>query len=417
VQNRMGLFILINLAFQTSSAQEYKTHKYTEEECLQAAFTNNKLLTIVDLEKDFALKQKGLAYDIPKTAFMYTQGQFNSIYPFDNIYGISQSIPSPGLLSAQSGLSKTKIKAAELKHNSIKAEIRKSVSETYYTIQHLMREKAVLHILDSIYELFLDMEISQHSTGKKWNSLEDAATRTEAHYIQVSFNEIERDLTEHKLKLQWLMQSEEVPEIDQMIPSDGILILDSVTYNVYDQPELLFLKEQIEVSVKEKKVEKQKLGPDFILGYFNQSIYGPANIYGEDYFLTRSNRLQGFQLGFSLPLFFTPYQSRIASGRVRESIQKEHYEYRAKEMSAGLKIALNAYRVNQNNLVYYRDNVLKDSRLMAIKSLEAYTNKEINYIEYLEILTRAYEMERNYMRVILNNNMAVIQINYYLNKE
>jgi hypothetical protein len=72
--------------------------------------------------------------------------------------------------------------------------------------------------------------------------------------------------------------------------------------------------------------------------------------------------------------------------------------------------------MTNKNIDYYSKNILKNAKEMSFQSLEAYNNKEINYIEYLSIISKSFEIERNYLNLILENNQAVLKLEYFLNK-
>jgi heavy metal efflux system protein len=193
-----------------------------------------------------------------------------------------------------------------------------------------------------------------------------------------------------------------------------ILKPDTSSNDLLNQPNLLYLKEQIEISKRQKNIERQKGIPDIHLSYFNQSIYGPANVYGDNYFLTTSDRLQGFQLGLIFPLYYSPQKAKIKAGKVTEAIAQEHYLLAQKDMEGQYKQVVNKYLLNKKNLEYYEEYILKNSKKMVIQALDAYNKKQINYIEYLSLVNQSFDVLRDYLNLIYDNNMAVIQIDYYL---
>jgi len=51
---------------------------------------------------------------------------------------------------------------------------------------------------------------------------------------------------------------------------------------------------------------------------------------------------------------------------------------------------------------------------MVVQALEAYNKKQINYIEYLALVNQSFDVLRDYLNLIYENNMAVLQIDYFL---
>jgi len=382
-------------------------------DCLQLAYSRNELLKVANLEYTYYGQHKKALYEIPKTSLVYTQGQFNSIYPYDNIVALTQIIPFPTYFKAQAELGKAQIKGAEIKKEMVKAELALKVKEVYYTLQHLIQESSLLSKEDSIYEVFLHLAEKEISTSVQ-HDLEEATTVTKAHLIQNAYNRMQQEVNDNRIKLQYLLRTEQIPEI-QVFPEDQrILTPDTSRKGLYNQPNLLYLKEQIEVSKRQKNVERQKGIPDVQLSYFNQSIYGPANVYGDNYFLTTSDRLQGFQVGLIFPLYYSPQKAKIKAGKVNEEIAQEQYLLVQKDMEGQFKQVVNKYLLNKKNLEYYEEYILKNSKKMVIQALDAYNKKQINYIEYLSLVNQSFDVLRDYLNLIYENNMAVIQIDYFL---
>lgn len=383
------------------------------EDCLKIAFEKNENIKVADLQSRYHQKHKKALFEIPRASLIYTQGQFNSIYPYDNIFAITQSLPFPGYFKAQSELGKAEIKGAEIHREEVRADLTYQVKEVYFKLQHLMQESAVLRKEDSIYELFLTLG-KDEAIGITRTELEEATTITKAHLIQNTYNRILEEVNDNRIQLQYLLRLNELPEVLTMSDEERVLTPDTSGSRLLNQPKLRYLQEQIEIHKKHRIVEQQKSIPDLHLSYFNQSIYGPANIYGDNYFLTTADRLQGFQLGLILPLYYGPAKAKIKSGRLMEQLAEEQYTLARRDLEGRYKQAVNKYLLNKKNLEYYKTYILQDSRKMIVKSLEAYNKKEINYIEYLTIIDASFGNIRDYLHMVLENNLAVIQIEYFL---
>lgn len=409
-------FIFASVLVQNSLAQNVSRLPMSLQECLSTAYQNSEQLKLVELESNYFKQLKRTAFELPKTSFLYTQGQFNSIYPYDNVLAVSQTFPFPSVLSAQAELGEAQRKGVELKKEFVKSDLTLHIKEVYYSLQHLVQESELLSKEDSIYEIFLKMEEQKRTEAVK-NDLEQVTTITQAHFIQSTYNEILEQVNDNKIALQYLLRLDYVPEVANLPEQERILLPDTSHRTTTSQPHLMYLKEQIEIQKQTKKVEKQKGAPDIMLGYFNQSIYGPANIYGDDYFLTTSNRLQGFQVGLQFPLYYVPHRARVKASAIQLEMAEEHLQLAQKDMQGRFEQALNKYFMNKKNLEYYQENILKNAKQMVQQSLEAFHKKEINYIEYLAIVSKSFELGRNYLHLIYKNNLAVIQLEYFLSGE
>ncbi len=376
---------------------------------------NNEQLKIANIESKYYKESKKASYEIPKTNFIYTQGQFNSIYNLDNNITVSQTIPFPTLLMAQSKLAKSYIAGAEIKISSVKADIGLQIKDLYYNLQHSLQEIILFQKEDSIYDLFLKLEDSRNELSKK-STLEKSTTISESYLIKSLISNAQMQINTFKIKLKTMMRTKELPDIYVLSDDSSLLTLDTNLFISSDHPFLMYLKEQINLCVQKKNVEVQKWFPDIMFSYFNQSIYGPANIYGTDYFLTTANRLQGFQVGLNIPLFFKPHLSKVKAAGLSVEVATEEYHKNLKDLEGNYKVLVNEYLMTNKNLDYYSKNILKNAREMSFQSLESYNNKEINYIEYLSIISKSFEIERNYLNLILENNQTVLKLEYLLNK-
>jgi cobalt-zinc-cadmium resistance protein CzcA len=418
-QNRKVYFLfwyLVLCLLQNTSpvyAQPTNSLGLSLEECLQMAYSRNELLKVANLEYTYYGQHKKSLYEIPKTSLIYTQGQFNSIYPYDNIISLTQVVPFPTYFKAQAELGNAQIKGAEIRKEVVKAELAFRVKEVYYTLQHLIQESTLLSKEDSIYEVFLQLAEKEISNSMQ-HELEEATTVTKAHLIQNAYNRMQQEVNDNRIKLQYLLRSEQVPEIKVLPEGQRILEPDTNSNELSNQPNLRYLKEQIEISRRQKLLEKQKSIPDLHLSYFNQSIYGPANIYGDNYFLSTSDRLQGFQVGLLLPLYYGPQRAKIRAGKLNEEIAQEYYTQMQKDMEGQFRQVVNSYLLNKKNLEYYEEFILKNSRKMVVQSLDAFNSKQINYIEYLSLVNQSFENARVYLNMIYENNLSVIKIEYYL---
>jgi cobalt-zinc-cadmium resistance protein CzcA len=408
-------FIYIIFFFYLFNSFFFGQNKLTLDQCINLAFNNNEQLKIANIESKYYKESKIASYEIPKTSFIYTQGQFNSIYNLDNNITVSQTIPFPTLLMAHSKLAKSYITGAEIKISSVKADIGLQIKDLYYNLQHSLQEIILLQKEDSIYDLFLKLEDSRNELSKK-STLEKSTTISESYLIKSLISNAQMQINTFKIKLKTMMRTKELPDIYILSDDSRLLKLDTNLFISSSHPFLLYLKEQINLCVQKKNVEVQKWFPDIMFSYFNQSIYGPANIYGTDYFVTRAKRLQGFQVGFNIPLFFKPHLSKVKAAGLSIEVATEEYHKNLKDMEGNYKVLVNEYIMTNKNIDYYSKNILKNAKEMSFQSLEAYNNKEINYIEYLSIISKSFEIERNYLNLILENNQSVLKLEYFLNK-
>jgi heavy metal efflux system protein len=413
-KNKLACFLLLLLCCLELLSQD-NGKALSLDDCVSLAYTNNEQLKVADLETRYLRKMKTAAFDLPKTTIMFTQGQFNSIYKYDNNITVAQAFPFPTVLGGQSKLAGLQVKSSEFKTGTVKAELKLKVKEAFYLLQYSTRLLQMIRHEDSIYDFLMRMENVKALTSEKDN-LEMATTLSQSYLIKSHLIEAEQQIQNNKIALQVLMRAEEAPQIEISSLRLPGKVVDSLMRRSADHPHLLYLKEQMNIAGSIRKLEAAKVMPDLMVGYFNQSIYGPANIFGSDYFLTTANRLQGFQVGVAIPLQFSAHHARVVAAEIQQEIAKDHFKYGEAEMEGKYKQAVNKYLVTKRTIEHYDKFMLKSAQTMISQSLAAFNKKEINYIEYLAIISKSLEIERNYLQLVLQNNLAVAEIEYFLSK-
>lgn len=415
-KTRPGLFfvfcaLLSNALLSQTAAQK----KYSLQQCIDIALKNNENIKTAYLNIEHEKQNKKNSSEIPKTSFVYTQGQFNSIYKYDENITVSQSIPFPTLFSSRSAVSKAQIKSSEFHLDATKAELVYNIKTSYYSLLYLKAVHNLLHQEDSIYSAFATLVSQKYSEGKG-TLLEKTAAETQVMEVENQMLESDDDIHTYYLQLYTLMNSVGDFDIAEIDIKKEFLSINVDTSLVLEHPVLKHLQQQVEVSRKNITYEKAKILPDISFAYFNQTIYGPANIFGQDYFLTKRDRLQGVIVGMAIPLWFAPLRSKVESARINVKQAQSNYDYNSTVLRGQYVQAANQYIKYQKSLNFYRNNALSNSKLIIDQASKSYAKAEISYVDYLQIVGHALNIENNYLDVINQNNMTVLKLEYLLTK-
>ncbi len=420
---KLLLFILIGTTLKVASQKDIsanisKEKNYTLKECIDFALKNNENIKTANLNIDYMRQFKKASTEIPKTSIVYTQGQFNSIYKYDNNFTISQAIPNPLVFTSHNSLAKAQIKSSEFKFDATKVDLIYQVKVSYYSLIYSNAVHDVLLKEDSIYEDFARAVSKKYLSGEA-TLLEKTTAETQVFETKNEVTESEEDINSFQIQLQTLMHiNADVDAASKDFDNNYLSITAVDTTNISEHPLLKYLNQQIEVNKKTKSLESAKIMPDFMGGYFNQSIYGPANIFGpgQDYFLTTADRLQGFIVGVSVPLWFYPQKSKIKAAEINTKLAESDYNYNVSMLEGQYKQAVTMYLKYRNSLTYYKTNVLSNLDLIVDQAIKSYNSKDISYIDYLQVVSRALNIKRNYLNVIHQNNLYVLKLEYLLSK-
>jgi cobalt-zinc-cadmium resistance protein CzcA len=403
------------LIFSSVFKAQEKSKHYDLAQCINIAMKNNEGIKTASLNIDYQRQFRKAATEIPKTSVVYTQGQFNSIYKYDNNITISQAIPFPLVFSTHNALAKAHIRSSEYNYESASAELIYKIKSAYYSLLYFEAVHELLQREDSIYSGFIDVVNKKFEEGKG-TLLEKISAETQVMEIQNQLLESEEDIQEHYIQLQTLLNTSERFKIENTDIRNSQLTVKIDSTMSSDHPILKYLKQQVIVSKKQVAYERARIMPDLMASYFNQSIYGPANIFGYDYFLTVANRLQGFQVGITLPLWFYPLKSKVETAKIGTRLAETAYDYQSTVLNGQYDEAVTFYLKYQKSINFYRKNALTNSKLIIEQALHSYNKGEISYVEYLQIVGHALNIENNYLNVINQNNMAVLKIEYLLTR-
>mgnify|MGYP000917582022 CR=1 FL=1 len=390
-------------------------HKFTLKECLNTALAHNAHIRSAALTVDYFKTLVKTSSELPKTSVVYTQGQFNSIYKYDNNITISQTIPNPLVFSTHHALARSQVKSSEFHYEATKAELIHRIEVCYYSLLYSNAVHHLIHREDSIYEVFAKDVSAKFDLGQA-TVLEKTTAETQAIETKNQLIESEEDIRNYQIELQTLLQVNTEVEIADEDFDKSFLSVEIDSGRLREHPHLQFYRQEIEVMDKLRKNERAHALPDFFAGYFNQTIYGPANIFGTDYFLTTKNRLQGFQAGLSVPLWFMPAKARVKAARIHTQIAESDYQSQRILLEGQYKQAVTMYLKYHNSITYYQNKVINNLDVIVEQALKSYDAKTISYVDYLQVVSHALQFERNYLNVIHQNNMQALMIRYLSGK-
>lgn len=387
----------------------------TLQQVIDRAIKNNASIKSGNYEIDYSKALKKTSTDIGKTNLSLMSGQYNSIKTDNNI-SVSQSIPFPTLFSSQSQLNKANIKGYELKLQVTQNELIHQVKSVYGYLEYLQAERNLLLSQDSIYTSFSNAAISRLKAGES-TLLEKTTAETQLMEVKNMLAQNQSNTLIYQSQLQALMNSKIPVQIEQktIVKMELSIPNDSSAYS--QNPYLLYLKQQIEISIKQKKVETAKVLPDFTIGYFNQSLIGYQNINGTDQYFDASKRFSGFQVGVSIPLWFVPQTAKVkAAGLNQKAIESNIEQYQV-NIQGQYSQYLQEYLQNKNTLDYYEKNALPNADLIIKQADKGFKNGEIGYVEYLQGIKSALAIKSNYLSSLNQYNQSIIKLEFLLGKK
>ncbi len=367
----------------------------------------------LNIKSSAALKKS--VFELPKTEIQYQYGQYNSINK-DNGLSIQQNIPFPTVYLAKAGLYKAEFESAELKGNAKINEVKTRIRSLFYQMQYLQNVNVKLNSLDSLYSNFVSASEVRYKSGES-NLLEKATAESKRGQLTILKTQYEREYSEVYLSLKSLLNQKDefvlIPEPDTLI-FNFTELSDSSLLN--ENPQLKLIFQEALIAEKTKQVESANVLPEFSIGYNNQSIIGFQNENGSEVYYDSDKRFTGFNFGVNIPLTFFSSSSRIKSYKFRQQSLVKEAEKMKTDIVVHFQNALNKYEQSRSVYSYYRSTGLNNSDVVINTANVGLKSGEIGYIEYLNALQTATEIQLAYLNAVNQMNQSVINLNYLLNK-
>lgn len=376
---------------------------------LDTAVKNNLHIRSEKLNAEYLEKVKGTAWDIPKTDVAFEYGQLNSIYT-DNRFSVSQSIKFPTVYSNQKSVLNQEWKSGLLNLKLKEKELKTEVTKVFYELLYLQQKQKLLLHTDSIFAEFLQNATLRFTKGET-NILEKTTAETQSGQINQQLLQLQQDYEVVKLRFQLLLNSDTffIPEESELKIHTPEIADTSVVANTY---ELQLLQQQEQTGLSKLRLEKSKLLPDIFASYNNGTIKG----YGSDNVLySLSDRFQSFQLGLSVPLFFSSQKASISSMKANLNLVQNNYSAGFETVLTDYKQAVLRYKKNLQTVNYYKTAAIKNSEIILTTADNQFKNGDINYLEWVLLTNNAITIQSEYIDALKNLNESIIKINSFNN--
>jgi len=409
----LTILVLVIFSFNMANAQTIPK-LITVEDAVASALKNNLELQSQQFNVQSSTYLKKSTFELPKTNVNFQYGQYNSIQN-DKAFQISQNIPFPTYYSAKSNLYKAELQGSQLQQQATANEIKAQVQFYFYQLQYLQNTKKQLQSLDSLYNDFVSAAALRYKTGET-NLLEKTTAETKRGQLSILLKQTETDYTSAYASLKALMNTSEDFTISENGSFQPLAITSSFdTTLIANNPSLKVLYQQAIIAQQNKKVETASTLPDFNVGYFNQSLIGTQTVNGTDVFFDGSKRFQGFNVGISIPLTFFSNASKIKSLDFKQQALQKDADNGKLILQTQLQNAFQQYNQNLSQFNYYKSTALPNAEIIISTAKVGFKSGDIGYIEYLQALQTATDVQLNYLQAINQINQSIININFLIN--
>ena len=401
--NKTNTSLLI-IMFLTIANISKAQNTITMEAAIDTALKNNLNIKSEELKVAYQKQLIRTSVNIAPTSIAGEYGQLNSSY-HDNRLAITQNLSFPTVYARQRNLQKDEWKSSILHSSLKKAELKKLVCETFFTILSLQEKETLLTKNDSLYAEFARKAQLRFSKGES-NILEKATAETQRGNIKMQLQQLKQEIELMLLQFQLLLNSN-----SRYIPVSAELKFNSSesAINNTDHPSLKLAEQKLEQSKAYTRLEKAKLLPDITMGYYNMTMIGN----GADNILYRSNtRFQSAQIGLAIPLLGGTQNAKIKAAKINQGIEEQNYLQVKQNLEYEQLSAEFTYKSNLENVAYLEQNSIPNIRLIYDAATKQFINGEINYLDWVILTNQAISIENSYIDAIRALNESAIQIQF-----
>jgi heavy metal efflux system protein len=395
--------------------QAVTTRALNLPQAISEGLSNNGGIAVSNNEIQSQTALRGTAWNIDKTSVLLTYGQYNSLYKDNNIT-ITQGFLFPTVYSNQSRLANENIKGSQQRLAVTQNELIRSIRSSYYHLLYFQSKRKLLLYQDSLYENFAKASELRFKVGES-NFLEKATAQTQLMEVKSFLAQTESDVIIYQRQLQTLLNTrDKIVSSDSVLTKLNLIALDD-SVDIDQNPYLIYLRQQIEITKVNTKLEQSRALPGIFIGYFNQSLKGVQNINGSDRFFPTSYRFQGVQGGLSIPIWYKPEQARIRVAKINEQMARNNLSFQQANIEGEFEMLIQQFKKYKNSVDFYEKNALPQAEIIIKNAEAAFKSGEIDYIEFLLGLNRALSLKSNYLDNLNFYNQSVISIEYILGRK
>lgn len=394
---RMALFAMFLILPFTGNAQE----EVTLDEAIQIAIKNNKGLQAAGERIRQSEQLVGTAFNLGKTELYYHYDENNIAengLPL-KVWGVNQSIQFPSVYAAQKHAQENKVLLAEQSYALDERMIIKEVSKAYFDILYWQNIVEKYSYLDSLYSEFAHAANRRFELGET-NYLEKLTADSKESEVALLLKQGKQQVHRSYVMLnQWMQSNNDFVIAESKMPMLMVDPVDSINH-----PGIQYYRASQNLSKEIVKVEKRKLLPDLQFSYFQ----GTNN--GEE-----ARNYSGFQAGVAIPLWFGADKARIDASKTEMIIAQHELENYKTQLISKYQSLISEMRNYQEAINYYNSSGKALSQETISHAAMAFQNGEIDYLQYVQLIENAIDIELNYLENLLYYDKTVLEANYLMN--
>lgn len=381
-----------------------QTRKVSLQECVNMALEKNPQMQVANKSVERAKALQGTAWEIDKTELSLSQDPTSGGSP-DNALSLSQSIEFPTYYIARHKQLKAETQAERSKAAVVRLSLENDVKAAYYQAVYQAEKLRVLESQDSLLAQNRMLAEKRYKAGETRQLELLSAERLQRE------NKMEVLAAHNELETAQLLLSRLVGSVETVEPKeDSLFPLDwkQASYNYSQTPDGQYSADRLKVSEQAVRVAKNGFAPSLSLSLRNQLVISSWNPYDQGRSRFDGGNFMGFEVGVGIPLFYGATRAKVKAARKeREMIAleiKEQEQLRQQEYLSALS-RMNAAYVRYT---YYNEEGRERSDKMAEQGLLEYSQGEISYLEYMNVLQESIDLRLKRASALNDYNQCVL---------
>lgn len=383
-----------------------QTRKVSLQECINMALEKNPQMQVANKSVERAKALQGTAWEIDKTELSLSQDPTSGGSP-DNALSLSQSIEFPTYYIARHKQLKAETQAERSKAAVVRLSLENDVKAAYYQAVYQAERLRVLESQDSLLAQYRTLAEKRYKAGETRQLELLSAERLQRE------NKMEVLAAHNELETAQLLLSRLVGSVETVEPKeDSLFPLDwkQASYNYSQTPDGQYSADRLKVSEQAVRVAKNGFAPSLSLSLRNQLVISSWNPYDQDRSRFDGGNFMGFEVGVGIPLFYGATRAKLKAARKEREIValeiKEQEQLRQQEYLSALS-RMNAAYVRYT---YYNEEGRLRSDKMAEQGLLEYSQGEISYLEYMNVLQESIDLRLKRASALNDYNQCVLVI-------
>lgn len=402
------IFILMLMAAGAITPAFSQPAALTLEECLEYAAQSNPSMKTARMRIEAAKANVGTSVDIPNTAVELTQDATEG-GGMDNGLSFSQEFDFPTVYVARRKVLKAEEALAREEYGEEFNALRGEIASAFHTVVYLKARLRLIEENMARYEEFARIAGERFEAGES-SRLESLNARRLRAKMEATLHDTRLRLENSRLLLGRLTGLGEAvdansPELSPLALPDGVGFFeasDSYASKVFDA--------RLAIGRHNVSLARQEFWPGLSVSATSQLLIKGFNPYHIERERFSKGDFMGFSVGVTVPLFFGAKRARLqAAGREAELIRLQKEDEMQRLSSEFLQLS-NDLRQAASRLDYYRQEGLEQAAEIKRLADISYELGEIDYMEYLQNLETATEIEMEYLEAVENYNQALIKI-------